>query len=240
MTLFRTNRAAGVVLYSVLLVAPPDCVAKPPEFVFHRFALSGCPQQTFALPTSVSQAPFELVPPPRRHSWSPANPPRCPGFKGYGLRENGQEQGYPGWGLNVRLNRGPSSCTLDVAYTASSLEQSERPERIAQWAEAAARLAVQGSGIVPIVPAERTERRKSTDDLRPWCEQSANRAGWPRTDPHLAAIPGIVHMLADHQPLSWSSRGVVPGDTARRAAASLVNGYAAGRDAPYSPWCAQP
>jgi len=117
------------------------------------------------------------IPKPYRTSW-------CPGFTVYHLTLNGKERLF----YHVRLNR-RQSCTLDVSYgyQSSDLGYNRRVEdEFMPWVEAVARLAVAGSGVVPVIPADAVTRLRSYDEERLFC---AGKPGVP--DSVTSPKPGL-------------------------------------------------
>lgn len=173
MTLGR-GKAALLAAYSLILSTPPDCAGKT-EYVIQHFELSSCPDTTFVLPKSVERDQYDLS--SERSHLTSAPSPVCPGFTHYSLRENGVTPGYPGWGLDVRLNR-RNVCSLDIAYL--DAPNSERSGQFTKAAEVAAELVMFPTSVSPTIPASRTERvRAYADDMRKWCSRTARTATAP-------------------------------------------------------------
>jgi hypothetical protein len=145
----------------------------PSAVAVYRYGLTNCPDTAFTLPKRVVEGPYD-VSSGKRHRWSTPQPPMCTGFTFYEVRgESGP------WGLNVRLNRGPS-CRLDVAYAHELPRERERQAQVIREFDAllggkiddVAQLVLRGSGVAPLLPPAQVERVPGAD-LDAWCARMA-------------------------------------------------------------------
>lgn len=150
---------------SVTLLQAQSC-GKTYEVAQH-FDLPSCPAPAFRPPTLASDPPYTLSHVRVRRG------PRCV----YKLLENGTETILFGVGLTQGR-----TCSIDVLYGYLSAgilgpigggkPRADLEQRARFWAEAVARLSLQGSGVTPILPAARVERVKSDSQAYAWCART--------------------------------------------------------------------
>lgn len=186
MALRKRLYAVAVAVSAALMLQATSCGES--EIAVHRYELSGCPHTSFSLPRLVLEPPYELASGRRHWSRTPEiHPAMCRGFTYYEVDAPGRGAFRRGatpapWGVDVRLNRGPS-CSLDVAYGYLLPLQKERQAEARRWfdrelggkVDTVARLVLRGSNVTPIVPASQIERVRRKE-LEAWCARSGDQA----------------------------------------------------------------
>lgn len=142
----KTTRDTLLALCSAVVITAQHC--EPMESDIVHYDLSYCPDPAFTLPDSAPEwAGYRLGPPTK---FALPRPEKCPAFKMYAFWEHRSL-----WtdGMGLRLNRG-SSCSLDAAYHAPQ----KYFDRYKRFADIAASLAMQSSGVAPNLHTTRVER----------------------------------------------------------------------------------
>jgi hypothetical protein len=136
--------------------------------VVRRYQLPIAPQPAFSLPSVAEHGGYTLTRSPRNQRI--ADP--CPGFTTYKL-SMGRELIH----FYVRVTAGPPQ-RLDVAYgyissgvlpLSGGKPDPQLERRAAYWADVAAQLAMQGSGVEPIVPPGDSVRLNGNKEVELWC-----------------------------------------------------------------------
>ena len=148
------------------------------SYVVYEFALSACPDSTFALVDKVRQGPHRL-----RLSNQPARDPVCPAFRVY---EFVAENMFYQYNIFVSFERGPS-CRMFVALLYDKHDPKRAPDyqksapalekqfaELAEWAQTVARLSMGPHATQLSLTLVGYEPVGASETFQMWCTRARN------------------------------------------------------------------